>query len=112
MGEEIAIRSLNLDRVLQTVGGVLLCVTMGLQGWMLQTVVNNASRLTAIEANRFTASDGMALVQTIERLRSDMPPEVPPKWFQQQVDGHTRILQRMDERLDAIEQRLAVLKSP
>lgn len=110
MGDDIVLKqTVTIDRVLQTVGGVLLMVTMALQGWMLQTVVANANRITAIEANRFTASDGMELMRLIEAVRRDMPPEVPPKWFQAQVDSHTQMMRRLDERLDSIEQRLARL---
>ena len=84
-------------------------ITMGLQGWMLSTLVAVQNRVTAIEANRFTASDGMELMRVIEAVRRDMPPEVPPKWFQTQVDNNTAMFRRLDERLDAIEQRLARL---
>lgn len=44
-------------RVLQTVGGVLLTICTAISSYTVTKVIDNASRLTAIEAGRYTSKD-------------------------------------------------------
>ena len=68
-----------------------------------------SERLTAIEANRFTAADGVAMQKELSRLWQELAnyptrAEVPPPLFKQQVDGLTNRLDRMEDRLLRLEQ--------
>lgn len=93
-------------RLLDVVFGLLLLVTSGSVGFAVKSgvelhkeveVIN--SRLVAVEASRFTASDGLAVWKEIADVReriARMPTEVPPAWFVERVD-------KIEERLGKIE---------
>ena len=82
--------------------GVIILSAAGVAG----AALSNTTRLAAIEANRFTADDGLAVWQEIADIREDMarmPTEVPPAWFIQRVDRIDDEIQRIHDRLDAID---------
>lgn len=58
--------------VLQTLGGFLLTICLGIAAFGLKTAINNSDRLTAIEANRFTVKHGAELWREIARIRETM----------------------------------------
>jgi len=98
---------LSLDRILQLAFGLLLGITMGIQSWVLVTTIEQGERIVAIEANRFTAADGTAMLSRLT---------IPPKWFELTVrnqgetqKNHQRLLEKLDERLDRIEDKLESL---
>lgn len=56
---------LSVDKLLQTIGGLLLTICLGIATWALSQIsdLNDAmtsldKRITTIEANRFTVKDG------------------------------------------------------
>lgn len=82
--------SLSADKVLQTIGGVLLTVCLALAGYGLRTAVENSERLARIEANRFSVADGAELWREIAKIRetiAKMPAsDDPPEWFVRRVE--------------------------
>lgn len=60
--------------------------------------------VTAIEANRFTARDGLDVWKEIGELKRQIPSESPPKWFIERVD-------RLEELVLENKQTLGELKS-
>jgi len=103
------VRHISMDRLFQTVGGLLLTICLGLATWGLKTAVANSERITAIEANRFKADDGKDIWKEIAVIREAMahlPKEVPPKWFQDLVKKLDIKVDKLDERLDSIERKL------
>lgn len=93
--------TLSVDRLLQTVGGLLLMVCMGLQVWMLKTMVDYGNRLTAIESSRFTSDDALELTKAITQLQS-REPEMPP-WFVNQVQANTDTLDEVKKSVQTLE---------
>ena len=65
--------------------------------FMAGRVMSIDSRLTAIEANRFTSKDGVELRELLHKeftairadiseIKTTMPREVPPRWLVERVD--------------------------
>ena len=96
--------TLTVDRVLQTVGGILLTITLGIQGWLLTTMLDHSDRLTHIEASRFTANDAMRLTTAITRLQAEE--RNPPAWFVDQVRDNSRKLEQVQTTLNKVEEQL------
>lgn len=68
---------------------VLVPITATATGAVIGVTYNNANRLTAIEANRFTAADGLEVWKEIAKIREEMatiPRENPPAWFVARMD--------------------------
>lgn len=94
-------------RIVDTVIALLLTVALALGAWQARTTISHGQQLAGIEANRFTAGDGLDVWKEISSIRTEiatLPREVPPNWFLQRVD-------RIETRLDAIDGRLIVIES-
>lgn len=99
-------------RVIDMVIGVVLVLAMfivkGINDDQKQMAVTQSrilERMAAIEASRFTATDGLDVWKAMASIKeqiASMPTEVPPPWFKEQVDG-------IGARLDRIEIRLNVM---
>lgn len=61
-----------VSKLLQTVGGILLTVCMGLTTWGLKTAISNSDRITAIESNRFTVDKGLELWKEVSKIRQEL----------------------------------------
>jgi hypothetical protein len=86
----------------RVLAGIVVLVAAGVSG----AALSNTSRLGAIEANRFTADDGLAVWQAIANIQAEIashPTEVPPAWFVARVDRIDRKLDEIERRLDGIE---------
>ena len=84
----------------------LIAIQSALLGFCLTQVVELRAAVQGIQASRFTANDGMRLMETIAQLQSSIatiPKEIPPKWFVEKVD-------RMDARMERIEAKLNSVK--
>ena len=55
------------------------------------------TRVTTIEANRFTAQDGMRIWQELERR--PIRDEIPPDWFRDQVNSIDQRLQQLEREI-------------
>ena len=89
-------------RLLDVVLSITLLVIVGVEGWNIRTTVSNMSRITAMEADRFTSRDGLEVWKEMAKIREDLatvPREVPPKWFENRVNA-------LEVRLERIEQAL------
>lgn len=64
--------AITADRVLQTVGGLLLVVCLALAGWGLRTAAGNSERLTAIESSRFTMKDASKIGEVMSEIRTEL----------------------------------------
>jgi len=96
-----------IDLMVRVLSPVLVAAVIFMAG----KVMDVDSRLTAIEANRFTSRDGVelrdllhteftAIRKDIAEIKTTMPREVPPIWLLERV---TRIEDRqdvMDKKLD------------
>ena len=60
--------------------------------------------IAVMKGNRFTSDDGQAVWREIAALRSDIPAEVPPLWFKQQVDGISEDVVSNSDKIDVIKQ--------
>lgn len=81
------------SKLLQTVGGILLTICLGLAGWGLKTAISNSDRLTAIEANRFTVDKGLELWQEVSKIR-------------QEIAAMPSVTQAVRDKLDAVARNL------
>jgi lipopolysaccharide biosynthesis protein len=71
-------------------------------------------RAAAVDASRFTATDGKEVWREIAAIREQiakMPNELPPKWFVQRVDSLDTQLQRNGDTLKDIEKRLMKIEA-
>ena len=89
--------TVDINKLLQTLGGVLLTICLALAGWNLSTAIANSERLTRVEA-----------------VKADRA-EVPPPDVRRRLDAlekHQReLLLSLDARLDTIEKALARLEA-
>lgn len=63
---------------------VSLASLVALCGWLALEVINLKGSVAAINGNRFTARDGMAIHAELSDIREEfakIPNEVPPQWF-------------------------------
>jgi len=91
-----------LPLILNIVFGVLVTIITMLTCYSLRQVTVNANRLTAVEASRFTASDGLTVwkeIANIQRTIAALPSSLPPPWF---VDRVNKIEDRQMRILEAI----------
>ena len=102
---------------------VFLLIWIPLEGWQLwhhmslsnqQMAVQNAMdvRMTAIEANRFTAADGMKLYDELSHKYDKRTDPVPPQWFHDMVKEVRDDIDEISRRLTNIEQRLPAGRRP
>lgn len=91
--------------LLQWLIGILVSVNIALTVAFMRTTLENDNRITAIEASRFSAKDGLEVWQAISLLRNDIitanariPAEFPPRWFVERVD-------KLEKRVDVVEQQ-------
>jgi hypothetical protein len=66
------------------------------------------THLAVIEANRFTAAEGLAVWQAIADVRehvASLPQEAPPRWLIARLDRIDKEITRLHTRLDNIEDR-------
>lgn len=110
--------NLTIERVLQTVGGLLLAIVTWIAASTLDDVRANRETLIAVKANRFTAEDGKQVWAEIAAIRSDLARL--PQALQVAIDEHSKrphiaavprdelnaILGGLDKRLARIETRL------
>jgi hypothetical protein len=71
-------------------------------------------RSAAVDASRFTASDGKEVWKEIASIRetiAKMPNELPPRWFVQRVDSLDAQLQKNGESLKDIDKRLMKIEA-
>jgi len=65
-------------------------------------VESNSMDLAAIKSNRFTSNDAITLMNklydrlaNIERELAEIPKEVPPQWFKDQVQHNTETIEQL-----------------
>lgn len=59
-------RNVTVDRALQTIGGILLTITVAISGWTLLQVINHEGRIIRVEANADNT------VKTTEELKTSV----------------------------------------
>lgn len=60
---------LDINKVLQTIGGVLLAICLGLAAWGLSTSASNSERIARLEAERAQMLDRLTRIETkLDRL--------------------------------------------
>jgi hypothetical protein len=80
--------SIGAWKILEIAVLALLAINTGLTGWTLNKVVNLSERITAIEANRFTAKDGLELWK--EMAKKAYSDDVPPPEVLRRLDALER----------------------
>ena len=65
---------------------IVASVALSIAAWALIGLIDVDKRVTAIESNRFTASDAMREFGRINEAIALIPREVPPVWFKEKVD--------------------------
>jgi TolA-binding protein len=69
-GERKAVGAFSADRLLQTVGGILLTVCLGLTTWTLKNVTELMTRISVLEARR--DGDDKALQELKDGLKASL----------------------------------------
>ena len=100
-------------KVIDLIVRVCVAIMLPAAGFILSHVMDLETRMTAVEANRFTSRDGIELREMIQKkfdlLRSDiteiktsMPREVPPTWFLERVTRIEKRVDGLDAKVEAI----------
>lgn len=87
----------TLQKVLLWLANLTAVTAIGVGGAATKALFDLSNRVSAIEGNRFTSSDGLAVWQEIGKVRAEIasiPRESPPGWFVQRFD-------KMEGRIDA-----------
>lgn len=90
----------------QIVTNILLAITLGISGWMLNSVILISEKVIALKENQFTISDwernSRKVWATISQLQ-----QTPPAMFREYLDQRFQVLeqklQTLDNRLQNIE---------
>ena len=108
----------TIDRLLQTVGGLLLAIlawTVGRTVSQLDDVMEsartNSTRITAIESSRFTAANALEVWQAIAALKTEMATIASPAaWLKesvaeqkQSISEAKRLLEELSKRMSGVE---------
>lgn len=81
--------------------GVATTAALAVAGWSLLTDISQGERLTAIEENRFTATDAAGLkMEIVEKMQE------PPRWFKERVDLLITKVGKLDDKVDDMNRRL------
>lgn len=105
-------------KIVFTLVGILSSVAFGLSSIMwgqVQDIEDSvegdiedvATRVTVIESSRCTADMCANLVNSVTKLEllyAQLPKEVPPQWFQSQVDKNTIIGERLSSDIETLKQ--------
>lgn len=90
-------KAIEVWKVLEIVILVLLSISVGLSGWNLSKTVDLGERIAAIEANRFTAKDGLEVWRELgKKADSD---NVPPPEVIRRLDSLERQLEKVNGKL-------------
>lgn len=109
--------------------GILVTISLGMTAWVVaeisqlkQNGSEQAAAISAIQASRFTSEDAMTLAaaqaqealdlwKAIGEIKTDLgrkidAVDVPPPTVIRMFEEHTRRLDRHDQRLDALQDRV------
>lgn len=84
---------------------ILIPIVATAVSWNAGQLMDIKERVAKIEANRFTAADGLAVWQAMSEIREQMarlPQEAPPKWFADKVDRIEINMDRMSAEVAAM----------
>lgn len=90
-------------RVFEIVISLLISICSATSIWTVKTVVEHAQQLSAINASRFTATNGLEVWQEISRIKeaiAKIPTEFPPKWFADRVSNLENRMEKMQVQLN------------
>lgn len=106
------VAGIEMGRVLQTVGGILLTICTALSSYTITQVIENANRITAIEANRYSSQDAKDDQQRTSEAVKAIWKEIAA--IREDLAGRPRVrtddLQDIKTRLALIEQALREIK--
>lgn len=86
------------DAVLKAIVAILLAAS----GFVANALMDHGDRITRIEANRYTSSDGLRDHRLV--MASIKALEIPPQWFRARVE-------KMEAKLDEIQKDLAEVRA-
>ena len=105
-------------RMLDIVMSLALLAAVTVMGFNTRTLIVHGERLTAIESNQFSASDGLDVWQEIAKVRGEialLPQLAPPEWFSLKVDRIGSMVDKNDARIevmfDQLQKRLTKIET-
>jgi len=95
--------------------GVMIAGLVALLSFFGHAIWDHNGRITAIEANRFTAKDGQAMMAQVSELSqrvAKIPTRVPPEWFEKRVDKLEATQEAIQRDLTLLIRAVDQLKTP